>query len=344
MPNAIGRVEANRVNITAATDGRLMPIYELDDGQWRLFDHVHKGQLVARLDDAPLRALLTALRGDAAALEAELDATRVGTELDQVDRQHDHLRGMTDLACQIERYRLDMVDRQALVEEERLELQRLDAQLDIMKRARSSGMFTQIELANAQTERNMIARLIEAHMATLREAESNYNTAVSRRDNYPALEEPDVTQLLAPIRASIGAAEARVEEVRAQIEALEIRSPIAGRICAIYYQPGQGVRAGEWILTIAAEKADCIIAYVRPDQQLRPALGSSVDIRARLPASNAYASRVEAIGSQWEPLPLELLRDQNIPELALPVRIGIPEGLDLLPGELVDVIFRRGGT
>lgn len=339
MPNAIGRVEAVRVNVTAGTDGKLMPMYELPHGRWQLFDHVQQGQIVARLDDSPLRALLTALRGDAAALEAELEATRVEAGLDHVDRQQEHLRGITELACQVERYRLDIVDRQALIEEDRLELQRLDAQLNVMKRARPSGMLTQTELVNAQAERNMIARLLEAHVATLRQAEANYNAAVSRQNSYPSLEAPDVARLLAPIRASIGAAEGRVEEVRAQIDALEIRSPIAGRVCAVYYHPGQGVRAGEWILTIAAEKAECIIAYVRPEQRLRPVLGDLVGVRVRLVGSRMVDSYIEAVGSQWEPMPLELLRDQNVPELALPVRIGIPEGLEVRPGELVDVRF-----
>jgi hypothetical protein len=67
-----------------------------------------------------------------------------------------------------------------------------------------------------------------------------------------------------------------------------------------------------------------------------------VAIRVRMPGQQMTESTVQSVGSQWEPMPLELLRDQRIPELVLPVRIAIPDGFGVLPGEVVDVRFMAG--
>ena len=124
-----------------------------------------------------------------------------------------------------------------------------------------------------------------------------------------------------------------------QIDNLEVRAPISGKISAIYFQPGQSVRAQDWIMTIGADKANHIVGYIRPNQRIRPKVGAGVKVRLRLPAAPAADSTVEHVGSQWEPLPLELAQDQKVTELVLPVRVKMPSGLQLRPGELVDLRF-----
>jgi multidrug resistance efflux pump len=344
LPTAVGRVEAARANVASVVDGQLASLSELPDGHWRLFDPVEAGQVIARLNDKPLSALLSALRNDAAALRAELEATRVNAARDQADLRYEHLRGSTDLLTQIERCRLDSLDRLAVVEEDRLEISRLNARLDVLKRARSSGMVSETEIADAQSEIDRVTKLMDAHAAAARQAEENGQTATQRWKEYPSPEQAQLEKLLAPLRASIAAAEARADEARAQIAMLEIRSPIKGRIAAIYYYPGQAVKAGEWILTVAADKADHITAYVRSEQRLRPAPDMPVGVRVQMPGQRLVASTVESVGSQWEAMPLELLRDQRVPEWVLPVRIAVPDGLQVRPGEIVDVRFISGDS
>lgn len=344
LPNSVGRVEATRANVASVVDGQLMPLDELPEGRWRLFDPVEPGQVVARLNDKPLRALLAALQSDAAALRAELDAAKVTTARDNTELQFDHVRGSTDAAWQFERTRLDVLDRLALVEEDRLELSRLESRLQTLTKARGSGLVSESEIDDVRGEIERVTALLDAHRAAVRQAEQNSRSAAERADNVPALVQPEIDKLLAPIRASIEAAEARAEEVSAQIEMMEIRSPVRGTIAAIYIQPGQAVQAGEWIMTIAADEADHITAYVRPEQHLRPAANMPVGVRPRLPGQRLVASTVQSVGSQWEALPLELLRDQRIPEWVLPVRIALPDGLEVRPGEIVDVCFIRSDS
>ena len=52
-------------------------------------------------------------------------------------------------------------------------------------------------------------------------------------------------------------------------------------------------------------------------------------------------SKVDTIGAQVESVPSRQLRDQKVPEWGLPVRLAIPPDADLLPGEIVTLVFRK---
>lgn len=341
MPNGIGRVEALRVNIAAATEGRLLPNDELADGWWRPFDEVQQGQIVARLDDRPLVAQLKALQSDAAALHAELVASDVQTGLAQFDRRQEHFREAATLAYQVERYRLDVLERLALVEQARLDLQRLDAQINLIEQAAASGVGSRSGFATSRANRESLNKLLQTQTAALRQAEANLEAAQARMSSFPELQSPDVDAGLAPIRESIRAAESRVDETRARIDSMVIRTPIAGTVVAVHAHPGQGVRAGDPVVTVAAKEADSITGYVPAAHRFRPRVGMEVGVRLRVPGSRMAKSVVQQVGSQWEPMPAELLGDPQSTQLALPVRIGIPGGMDVRPGEIVDIRFYR---
>lgn len=343
VPNSVGRATATRVNVSAAAEGKLLPMYELSDGQWSEFDRVYKGQVVARLDDSRLQADLATITQETEALRAQLAQAELEINTDRTRADHDQMEVATELAREVERYRLDILDRLSELEQDRLILQRLETQLELAEHARSSGMLNRASFRQLQDQRKVQAKLVATHSSAYRQAQENHRAALKRLQSQPEVHHAEIQTVLAPLRAAIGAAEARVEHMHAQIAALEIRSPISGTIAAVHCYPGQGIRTGEWVVTIAADEAQHIIAYVRPDQQIRPVEGSSVGVRLRMPASAMVMTNATQVGSQWEPMPEELLRDPNRPELALPVKVAIPPELELRPGELVDIVFFPDG-
>jgi len=339
LPNAVGRVEAERVNIAAAFDGKLMLLEDLPGGRFKPFDLVQKGQILARLDDAALQAELVAVGKDAEALRSQLAAAQVEAEWEHDDRQLDLLGEASALAYQIERYRLQVLDQQAQVEEARLQLQQLDVQIDMLQRAQASGIGTLENGRVYKANRAVLEKLLDSRISALRQAEANLAAAEKRRRELPTLAEPDFNVLIAPIRNSIEAAQARVAQVRAQMDALVIRSPIDGMIRAVHAHPGQGVRAGEWILTVAANEADSIIGYVPQRNRFRPVEGMSAGVRLRMPGSPMLTTTVQRVAPQSETMPVELAKDPQTPQLALPVRLAVPRGLNVRPGEVVDIHF-----
>ena len=65
-----------------------------------------------------------------------------------------------------------------------------------------------------------------------------------------------------------------------------------------------------------------------------------VAVRNRSLPQRMVRTRIDRVGDQIEPVPLHHLRDPNLMEWGLPVRIAVPVEFALRPGELVDLTFR----
>jgi len=163
--------------------------------------------------------------------------------------------------------------------------------------------------------------------------------AQRRLQEFPALADTDSTRVLGEIHAAIGVQNARIDELKLQVDALEVRSPITGRIVAIHRMPGQAVRLGDPIVTIAADRGRHIVSYIRQDQMIDPVPGMSVEVQGRKPASPLLEAVVTRVGPQYELVPLEQLRRADVPEWGLPVRVAMPREAGFMPGELVDLRF-----
>ena len=337
QPNAVGEVEAVRVDVSVGVDGLLM---SLPDGQWTLFDSVQSDQLLARLDDRPVRAQLETSRGELARLKKEVDAAQVRLALEQADRQRDHQQEATRLAWQAERYRLEMLDRKVLIEAERIDLKRREMELEFLVPMEARASLSELEIAERKLRRDEAAKRIEEQEAALAEMKGQWQAATEALGRYRPLESAEVRPLLAPLEAATAAQESRIRELELEINSLEIRAPISGTVCAIHSWPGQRVRAGDPIVTLAAEHGRYIISYVRQEQGFRPRRGMAVVVRMRLPGARPVDTVVERVGAQVELVPPRHRRDPAVPEWGQPVRIVSPRDLPLRPGESVDVTFQ----
>ncbi len=148
-----------------------------------------------------------------------------------------------------------------------------------------------------------------------------------------------LAKLLAPIRAEMDTQEAVIREAELQIGALEIRAPISGTICKIHSWPGQFIKAGEPIVTIAADEGRYAVAYVRQEQRFHPRADMEVYVRARGSRHQMELVTIERVGPQFELIPIRLLRDPRTPEWGRPIRIALPKTLPLMPGELIDIKY-----
>jgi multidrug resistance efflux pump len=261
---------------------------------------------------------------------------------EQADRQLDHLRERFRLVWEVERLRLEALDRRVQIEADRVDAQRLAAQLEFLRPRRVRIDADEMELADVEFQRQVVAERIARNTAALAEIEQQREAAQRRLGEYPPLESAPLATLLAPLRASIAGQEARIRQIELQIAGLEIRAPISGTIMEIYRGPGQTVTVGEPILAIADRDGRYVISYVRQRQGIRPAPGMPVDVRVRIPGSPPVAAFVDRVGPQIELIPPHHLRDPQVPEWGQPVRIPLPEKLSVRPGELVDVTFRAG--
>jgi multidrug resistance efflux pump len=137
--------------------------------------------------------------------------------------------------------------------------------------------------------------------------------------------------------------ESKISELEQRILAQDLKAPISGTIISIHRFPGQAVTAGQAIMTIASEKGDYIVTYVRQSQYIQPAAGMTVNVHLRS-APRTLRSHITSVGPQVEKVPPEHLRDPRMLEWGLPVHVAIPPDTKLRPGELVDLFFRPNET
>ncbi len=341
QPNAVGEVEAVRVDVAVGTDGLLMP---LPHGPWTLFDSVQSGQLLARLDDRPVRTQLETLRGELARLRKEVGAAEVQLAFERAEKLRDHQQEVVRLTWQAERCRLDVLDRRAQIEGDRIDLKRREMELEFLGPLEARADLSEFEIVDRRLRRDEAAKRIAEANEALAEAETQWQTAKSALSQYPPLQSPEATQLLAPLEAAAAVQESRIREVELGIDALDVRAPIGGLVCAIHRRPGQRTRAGDPLLTLAADQGRFLVSYVRQEQGFRPCCGMPVAVRPRLPGTRSVETVIERVGPQVELVPPHCRRDPGVEEWGLPVRILPPEGLSLRPGELVDIMFRPWST
>ncbi len=340
IPNAIGEVEAVRIEVASGADGVLATVAQ-DQPQWSLFDIVERGEVIARLDDRPVQAELATLEKRRIEAEKKLDATSARVATDEEERRLDRLREASRLARQVERYRLDALDRNVTIERDRVELQRREARFKYMATVHQQDPVTVTDqmLFEYRLMRDQLATRIKENIKAKDLAEQLAAEVTQRIADLPEPIVAELDKILAPVRAAIDVEEARMDELRVQVELLQIRAPIRGTISAVHVWPGQAVREGDPIVTIAADQGRYIVSYVRQQQRIQPEVDMVVHIRHRVPGAREQATKIERVGRQFEPVPLHQLTNPRVPEWGLPVRISIPANLAARPGELVDITF-----
>jgi multidrug resistance efflux pump len=340
FPNAVGEVQAVRIDVTASADGILTT---LPCGPWTLFDRVEAETVLAQLDDRAVRAEMATLQAELVRLRSELVAAAEQIELDEAGRVHDYQREARRLAWQVQQHRLDLLDRGTLIETDRAAKTRLETELGFLEPLRARGTVSELQVTDQRLQRDIVSKRISESERSLAEAHEQLDAVTAAVHAYPTSKEASVDKLLGPLEAAITVGQRRLDEYQVQLESLQIRAPFRGTICAIQGWPGQQIRAGDLIVTLAAEEGRYIVSYVRQEQRIRPAVGMPVAVRLRGSRTLPVGSVIERVGPQVELVPLHHLRDPKTQEWGQPVCIQPPQQLDLRPGELIDVTFQRTG-
>jgi multidrug resistance efflux pump len=339
LPLTVGEVQAVRVDAVAPVDGLLR---EVPDWLPDLFGTVQAKQVVARLDSQAATTTLARMQSDLARLRVSLEGFVIRTTVSTDVAEQARLREAGSLARDIESLRLGIVVREGQIETDKAEVARLAERIKAAQELVAKGLDSGLTLRDFQMQRDVVQTRLEANRKALDEARVQKASSEERLGKFSATEVAEAEKMLAPIREAVLAQEQLLQDVKRQIQSLEIRSPFTGTITAIHAWPGQNVRAGTPILTIAATQGQYIVSFVRQEQRVVPTVGMTVDVRVRSMPRRSSRSEIEKVGPQVEPIPAHHLRDPRVPEWGLPVRIAIPGDMTLRPGELVDVAVKTG--
>ncbi len=120
----VGEVWAERVDIVVSLDGILAP-----SRKWQLYDRVNEGEIMAQLDEAPTLALIATVDRELKMAQAELESTAQEFRLDRTDRDFERTREIQQLLLEIERQRMAIAERKALLKADERELVGHEAKL-----------------------------------------------------------------------------------------------------------------------------------------------------------------------------------------------------------------------
>ena len=359
---AVGEVATAPVDIVPLIDGTLVALeIEGKDGDGgdvvysitrQELDEVARGEPVARMDDAPARAALATLQSEVARLGAELTAVRTQILVAQTDRRagrtDDQISQARRLVVDIETQRLNMLDRKTRIESGRIQLARHKEKLAILKKLVERGVENEYTQVDAKLRHDTLAEEITQDELALTEAVASLKAAEARQKAYQAVQvaplvsdDLELATRVEPIRKAIDTQNLRIAELTEQIKRLRITAPVSGQIMSIARRPGQAVRAGEIIMTLAPRVTGHIISYVPEDRLVEPTVGMPVKIKVRSMPPKVVSARIDKVGTQVQAIPPHQLRDPNVPQWGLPVRIAIPAELALRPGQLVDILYTR---
>jgi multidrug resistance efflux pump len=145
------------------------------------------------------------------------------------------------------------------------------------------------------------------------------------------------------LRAAVAVQESKLKLTEAELSPITLRSAVDGMVDVIYHRVGEAVTAGEPIVSIAPLNAVRIVGYLRPPILEEPKAGARVEVCTRGPNRAIGTAKIIEVGTQFEPLPLALQIPARLAnsELGLPLNISIPSGLNIRPGELVDLTLLR---
>ncbi len=305
-----GEVETIGADVVAPEAGTLLNVI-IDR-----FDCVTNGQVLGTLEVQDPEST----REDLAVMRTELEISRSRMALDQERNEQN-----------VESIRAQWLEARVNLATARVNLQNALRELERARQLKSENILSEAEFDLAKS-------VAEALEAEVRERTAVVDGLAGSVERLASSTRQDQAGSLDVIAGSIAAQEARMRQRRLQT----LRAPIGGIIKVLNHRSGERVAAGTVLFTITAPNSERIVGYVRQPLDLQPKPDMPVEIRTRGIHPQVAHSRITRVGTDLELVasPMRLRGFDNSVERGLPFLVELPPGLEVHPGELVDLIVR----
>jgi multidrug resistance efflux pump len=312
VPQLVGEVESVFSPVTTVEDGILI------DLRVDRFQPVEKGEIIGefRISDPD------SVRLELGTIAAELQVMQ--TRLAQ-----DQQRILQDF----EQLRLNWLQERVALATARIELQFAESELGRVGRLFADKLVSDDEYDLAKS----VAETRRAEVAEREQLVAEIDAGLRR------LSPEDAGKFNIAIQDQVNRAIAAQEELlQEDSKTLSLRAPISGLVSAVHHRQGERIRRGEAIVTIAAAKPERIVAYVRQAAPGSVQVGDVVEVRSRIDRSQVGVAQVLRVGRHYESLSTNLAAaNPGLAMPGLPVLVSLPETMELLPGEIVDLALQR---
>jgi multidrug resistance efflux pump len=340
----VGIAQSNSVNVASTCDGRLKSV------PVQLYQEVKQGEILAVIDTvldneqlkAELQAEQNILLAEIDQLTAELNSARRAYETDIQDRRADWVAQNRTFTADIVNAKLNVLTIEASLKPDQIRLEnlKLNNKIYLAQDNRININAIPYELKKIRLEYDELAKKVESNQQLLDQAKIESAQAEQRRkeyyNSYPELALTD-EQAEEVILKSVNVLEKKIDRLWVQPEDLVLRAPFDGIVRQLSGKTGEAVLAGTPILTLAETTPSEILAYAdqSPSNQIAEAM--EVELVRNSDPPQIARSHVIHLGPAIEQLPNRLWRNPNVPQWGRPFLVEIPEGMDLIPGELVGI-------
>lgn len=330
-----GYVESRSYQVAPLTLGRIESLCA------QLHQDVQPGDVVARLSSAETAFALRAAQFELTRLEAERARTAAVLVTDAATRAAEHRAEERRFSSDRDEAHLDLLRTQSLLNEDDSRLQRLDLELDRLRKL-GPELVAPDELEEKRLQREGLAIRVQGHRVLLAEQRSLFESARTRADEFARSTSPvpDPAVDLAPLDEAIAAQTARIEQLRVAEAELVLRAPVAGRVAAILRRPGEVVGPGECVLTLVEHEPSAVVAHLPETLMSRVGIGTEAVLYRHGNRAEAYEAVVVQTGTAIEQMPLRTDAGSVVPRWGFPVHLSCPTGRGILAGEQFSVVFR----
>ncbi|OLP18907.1 hypothetical protein BST81_08305 [Leptolyngbya sp. 'hensonii'] len=345
-----GRIEGYETDIGAKTPGRV------DMVAVREGDRVQQGQIIVRLDDDEIQAQL---RGAEARLktaqeqeqQALLQITVVQSQIQEAEltlqqSQGDAQGRVTQAQANVSAVRAQRAQAEAQAIQAASEAKLARTNRDRVAQLRREGAVAQQQLDQAQTAFETALAIVEARRAAVQAADEQLSAAqgnltqVESTGFNPGIRTAQLQALntrliqaqsqLDAARSEVASARAAKQQVQAQIQYLNIISPIDGVVTARSVEPGAVVTSGKTLLTVINPNDVYLRGYV-PDADIgRIKIGQKarVYLDSDLKRETPLEGEVTAIDTQasFTPENIYFQKDRVKQVFGIKIRINQPGG------------------
>jgi multidrug resistance efflux pump len=145
-----------------------------------------------------------------------------------------------------------------------------------------------------------------------------------------------------PIRQAIELEEDKARVFEAKLLPLRLTAPTNGVVTEVHRHAGEQIIAGEPLVTITAQQGTRIVGYLPQNFPVTPRVGMQVEVCTRTARRAKGCATVVGVGPHLEAITNSLVtpvatRHLFVPMMGRKLSISLPAGLELLPGQPVDL-------
>jgi HlyD family secretion protein len=260
LPDSIvalsGRIEGDDSAVAPKTSGKVLEV-TVREG-----DTVMAGQVIARLDDAQVRAKEDQARAALTDAQAKLQGSRdqIGVLQDQL-QQNQLLTGQStmDAAGRVRQAQADLTAAQADLNQQQAALRLAEFNRDAYARLAKTGAASELQRLQAEVQADQQAaqvasaqRRVEASRGSLTTAQANLDNPKIRGAVVSGTQSQIAEQqsAVAAARAEMVQAQAQLAQAQADRADLTVLAPFSGTVLTRAAEPGEVVQAGTAIVTL----------------------------------------------------------------------------------------------